>query len=154
LDRVRVDSGGQQEGDAAAAELVACDSVLLAETKDHANWEIICECAKSANGASADALKAACKQVEEQEDEHLYHTQGWGRELRLQALGLKAVLPPLEEKAGCKVRFRSAESQEEPLTDFLRTRISRSRCVSRSDELRRCVDCRPGTAHRSPSRTT
>jgi hypothetical protein len=80
------------EGDPGAAQLVACDSVLLAETKDHANWEIICECAKSAEGAPAAALKSACEQVEEEEDEHLHHTQGWGRELRLQALGLEAVV--------------------------------------------------------------
>jgi hypothetical protein len=86
------------EGDRNAAELVACDSVLLAETKDHANWEIICECAKAADGSAAQALKSACEQVEEQEDEHLYHTQGWGRELRLKMLGLKAVIPPPEEK--------------------------------------------------------
>jgi hypothetical protein len=90
------------EGDRAAAELVACDSVLLAETKDHANWEIICECSKSANGSAAQTLKSACEQVEDEEDEHLYHTQGWGRELRLKALGLKAVLPPPEEEQDAK----------------------------------------------------
>ena len=90
------------EDDPEAAQLVACDSVLLAETKDHANWEIICECAKSADGAAAQVLKSACEQVEEEEDEHLYHTQGWGRELRLKALGLKAVIPPPEEKRDAK----------------------------------------------------
>jgi hypothetical protein len=90
------------EGDRESAELVACDSVLLAETKDHANWEIICECAKSGDGSAAQALKSACEDVEEEEDEHLYHTQGWGRELRLKALGLKAVLPPPEEKQDAK----------------------------------------------------
>jgi rubrerythrin len=99
---VRAMEMARAEGDPVAAELVACDSVLLAETKDHANWEIICECAKSADGVAGEALKAACEEVEEQEDEHLYHTQGWGRELRLQALGLKAVLPPPEEKTDAK----------------------------------------------------
>jgi hypothetical protein len=29
------------EGDPAAAELVACDCVSLAEAKDHANWESV-----------------------------------------------------------------------------------------------------------------
>jgi len=76
------------EGDPGAAQLVAADSVLLAETKDHANWEIICECAKSADGAAGEALKSACRQVEEEEDEHLRRIQERGRELRLQALGL------------------------------------------------------------------
>jgi len=109
---VRAMEMARAEADAAAAELVACDSVLLAETKDHANWEIICECAKSADGASAAALKAACEQVEEQEDEHLYHTQGWGRELRLQALGLKAVLPPPEEKRDVKSAAAAEEARK------------------------------------------
>jgi len=90
------------EGDPESAQLVACDSVLLAETKDHANWEIICECAKAAPASAADALQSACKQVEEEEDEHLYHTQGWARELRLKALGLKAEIPPPEEKRDVK----------------------------------------------------
>lgn len=84
-------------GDAAAAELVACDCVVLAETKDHANWELIGECAKAADGELKQALVAAYDEVEEQEDEHLYHTKGWCRELWLQSLGLKAVLPPPEE---------------------------------------------------------
>jgi hypothetical protein len=32
-------------------------------------------------GDMAEALEEAYKQVEEQEDEHLYHTAGWSREL-------------------------------------------------------------------------
>jgi hypothetical protein len=109
---VRAMEMARAEGDVAAAELVACDSVLLAETKDHANWQIICECAKSADGASGDSLKAACKQVEGQEDEHLHHTQGWGRELRLQALGLKAVLPPPEERQDVKSASEAQDARK------------------------------------------
>ena len=84
-------------GDPAGAELVACESVVLAETKDHADWELIGECAKAAEGEAATALQAAYDEVEDQEDEHLYHTKGWCRELWLQSLGLPAVLPPPEE---------------------------------------------------------
>ena len=32
-------------------------------------------------GDRAKALKAAVEEVEEQEDEHLYHSTGWAREL-------------------------------------------------------------------------
>jgi hypothetical protein len=39
----------------------------------------------------------AYEQVEGEEDEHLYHTTGWTRELWIQALGMPAVLPPPEE---------------------------------------------------------
>jgi hypothetical protein len=100
------------EGDRDSAQLVACDSVLLAETKDHANWGIICECAKAAAGPAAEALQSACKQVEEEEDEHLYHTQGWARELRLKALGLKAVIPPPEEKRDVKSATQAEEAKK------------------------------------------
>ena len=90
------------EGNPAAAELVACESVLLAETKDHADWELLGECAKALEGEAAATLAAACEEIEDEEDEHLCHTQGWCRELWLKSLGLKAVLPPPEERKDVK----------------------------------------------------
>ena len=62
-----------------AAQLVACECVVEAETKDHLNWELIHEIAEKAKGEQREALKAAYEQVEEQEDEHLYHSTGWCR---------------------------------------------------------------------------
>ena len=86
-----------QEGEPAAAQLVAAECVTLAETKDHLNWELIGQVAKKAKGDEAKALKAAQEEVEDQEDEHLYHTAGWTRELWIESLGMPAVLPPPEE---------------------------------------------------------
>ena len=71
-------------GDPAAAELVACECVVLAETKDHSNWELIGKIAENGKGDAVDALKQAYEAVEQDEDHHLYHTQGWCRELWLQ----------------------------------------------------------------------
>jgi hypothetical protein len=85
------------EGEPEAAQIVAAECVVLAETKDHLNWELIGEAAKKAKGDTAKALKEAHEEVEEEEDEHLYHTQGWTRELWIQNLGMPAVLPPPEE---------------------------------------------------------
>lgn len=99
-------------GDAAAAELVACECVVLAETKDHANWELIGEAAKAADGQTAPVLQAAYDEVEDQEDEHLYHTKGWCRELWLQSLGLPAVLPPPEEKQHVATAVEAARAKE------------------------------------------
>jgi rubrerythrin len=84
-------------GDPQAAEIVACEAVVLAETKDHADWELIGAAAKAAQGETAEALASAYEQVEDEEDEHLYHTKGWCRELWLASLGLDAQLPPPEE---------------------------------------------------------
>jgi len=99
--------------DPPAAELVACECVVLAETKDHADWELIGECAKAAKGDDATALHAAYDEVEDQEDEHLYHTRGWCRELWLKSLGLKSVLPPPEEKQDVKTAAEAARVKEQ-----------------------------------------
>ena len=85
------------EGEPEAAQLVAAECVVLAETKDHQDWELIGEVSKKAKGDVAKALKEAHEEVEEEEDEHLYHTQGWARELWIESLGMPAVLPPPEE---------------------------------------------------------
>lgn len=79
------------------AELVAAECVVLAETKDHANWELIGLSAKKLTGAVSDILQKAHDAVEKDEDHHLYHTKGWSRELWIQSLGFPAVLPPPEE---------------------------------------------------------
>lgn len=98
----------RQKGDAAAAEIVAAECVVLAETKDHLNWELIGEIAKKAEGEEKKSLSDAHDQVEDQEDEHLYHTQGWTRELWLKSLGLPAVLPPPEERRDVKTAIGAA----------------------------------------------
>ncbi len=46
--------GGKPE----AAEIVAAECVVLAETKDHLNWELIGELAKTVKGEKGAALKA------------------------------------------------------------------------------------------------
>lgn len=89
-------------GDPAAAQLVAAECIVLAETKDHLDWELIGMCAEKAGGATAKVLREAYEEVEDQEDEHLYHTKGWCRELWVASLGMKAVLPPPEERKNVK----------------------------------------------------
>ena len=99
-------------GDLAAAQLVAAECVVDAETKDHQNWELIGQVADGLKGSEADALKAAYEEVEDEEDEHLYHTQGWSRELWLDHLGMAAVLPPPEEKKDVKTAIGAARAKQ------------------------------------------
>ena len=84
--------------DPESAQIVAAECVVFAETKDHLNWELLGELAKNADETEAALIMPAYEQVEEEEDEHLYHTQGWTRELWIEALGMPAVLPPPEEE--------------------------------------------------------
>jgi rubrerythrin len=101
-----------QAGKPEAAELVACECVVLAETKDHADWELISKVAAKSTGAQQKILKAAAEEVEEQEDEHLYHSKGWCRELWLDSLGMKAVLPPPEERKHVKSAIGAARAEQ------------------------------------------
>lgn len=82
---------------AQAAQLVAGECVVLAETKDHQNWELIGHLAAHGLGGATAALNTAFSLVGDEEQHHLYHTKGYVRELWLQALGLPALLPPPEE---------------------------------------------------------
>jgi len=99
------------QGPKEAAQLVAAECVTLAETKDHLNWELIGELAKSVEGERGEALAAAYAQVEDEEDEHLYHTVGWSRELWIEALGLQAVLPPPEERRDVRTEVGAARAK-------------------------------------------
>ena len=98
--------------DPSAAQLVAAESVVEAETKDHQNWELIGILAEETSGDLAKYLKEAHEEVEDEEDEHLYHTMGWARELWIESLGLKAVLPPPEEEKDVKTAIGQARAKK------------------------------------------
>jgi rubrerythrin len=100
-----------ESGDPGAAQIVAAEAVVLAETKDHLNWHLLGEAAKELKGEKAKAVKAAYEEVEDEEDEHLYHTAGWTRELWIESLGMRAVLPPPEEVKDVKTAIGAARAQ-------------------------------------------
>jgi ferritin-like metal-binding protein YciE len=95
----------------AAAELVAAECVVLAETKDHMNWELIGRVAKKATGDTKKALQEAHSEVESQEDHHLYHTKGFCRELWIDSLGMPAVLPPPEEEKSVETAIGASRAE-------------------------------------------
>lgn len=106
--KMALSSGGPPE----AAQLVAAECVVFAETKDHLNWELIGKVAEKLKGAGGKALKAAYDEVEDQEDEHLYHTKGWTRELWIDSLGMPAVLPPPEEVKKVETAIGAARAEQ------------------------------------------
>jgi len=101
-----------QAGKPDAAQLVATECVVEAETKDHLNWELIGQIAEKVKGPEAQILQEAYDEVEEEEDEHLYHTTGWARELWIASLGLPAVLPPPEEEKDVKTAIGAARAKQ------------------------------------------
>jgi hypothetical protein len=121
LSLVRTMGVALQAGKPQEAQIVAAECVVLAETKDHMNWQLIGAACEFLEGAEQAALKAAFDEVEDEEDEHLYHSTGWARELHMEALGLEAQLPPAEEVEDVKteveaanVRKQRKESIEQP----------------------------------------
>jgi rubrerythrin len=102
----------KKAGEPEAAEIVATECVVLAETKDHMNWHLLNEVAADAKGETRKALKAACDEVEDEEDEHIYHSKGWCRELWMNCLGLDAVLPPPEEQKDVKTAIGAARAEQ------------------------------------------
>jgi hypothetical protein len=76
------------------------------------NWELIGEAAKKIKGEEGKALKEAHEQVEKEEDEHLYHTMGWSRELWIESLGFPAVIPPPEEEKDVKTAIGAARAKQ------------------------------------------
>lgn len=99
-------------GDRDAAQLVACECVVLAQTKDHLDWELLAAFATKYSGHGADELKRAIEEVEGQKDEHFHHSKGWCRELWLKSLGLMAVLPPPEERDNVKIAIGVAHGEQ------------------------------------------
>src|SRR5262245_1879189 len=82
---VEVMAAAQATGERKRAQIVAAECVVDAETKDHLNWELIGEAARKLKGAEGKALQEAVGEVEDEEDEHLYHSQGWCRELWMES---------------------------------------------------------------------
>src|SRR5436190_15080637 len=101
----------RENGTPEAAQLVAAECVTLAETKDHQNWHLLRELQKEQKGDKAKVLKDAIEEVEDQEDEHLYHTKGWARELWIESMGMPAVLPPPEEEKDVKTAIGAARAE-------------------------------------------
>ena len=102
----------REAGEPDAAQIVAAECVVEAETKDHLNWELLAQVAEKSKGDDRKILRDALDQVENEEDEHLYHTTGWSRELWIQSLGLPAVIPPPEEEKGVKTAIGAARAKQ------------------------------------------
>lgn len=99
-----------------AAQLVAAECIVEAESKDHQNWVLIGALAEHVSGELGTALQEAYDEVFEQEAEHLFHTMGWARELWLESLDVPAAIPPPEEEQHTKTQIgagRAAKARED-----------------------------------------
>ncbi len=103
----------KDKGSPAAAELVAGECVVMAETKDLLNWELIGHLAEHGKGEATNVLKTAAEAVGHDEEHHLYHTKGFTRELWIESLGLPAVVPPPEEVKKVETAIGAARAEHQ-----------------------------------------
>jgi len=95
-----------------AAEIVAAECVLVAETKDHANWSLIGQLFGN-RFVERDAIEAAYERVEPEEEEHLARARAWARELWLAAIGRR----PASARGGTHGHSSSSTERNELRVD-------------------------------------
>ncbi len=86
-----------------AAELIACECVVLAESKDRAGWELLARCGEQAAPSAQTLIADAVRQVTAEEDAQFFHAKAWCRELWLKSLGVSAVAPPRAERPSLRL---------------------------------------------------
>lgn len=70
-----------------AAEINAVENIILAETKDHADWELLGKIARQSDEEKIrDVLKPAVSEVEPEEDQHLNWTKDQLGRLEMSAI--------------------------------------------------------------------
>jgi rubrerythrin len=93
---LRTMEAARNAGDRQAAQIVACECVMLAEAKDLFNWSLLGTVAQQLQGREREVLLAAHQRIEQEEEAHLRRMRSWCRELWLQSLGLAAEATPTE----------------------------------------------------------
>lgn len=101
-----------RDKDPRLGELVAAESIVEAESKDHQNWELLGKMIEHLEGDLRQNVQEAYDEVTEQEAEHLFHTMGWARELWLDYMGVPAVLPPPEEQKQVETQIGAARAEQ------------------------------------------
>ena len=96
-----------------AAQIVAGECVVDAETKDHATGSSSARSPRRSTERRGQALDEAYEEVEDEEDEHLYHTRGGAGSCGSTSLGMPAVLPPPEEEEDVETAVAEARVNQQ-----------------------------------------
>ena len=94
------------------AELNAIENIVLAETKDHADWELIGKIARqSSDDRLREVLGAAASEVEQEEDEHLNWTRKKLGDLQMEALTKGAGSEKKSESPKAKAPMKKSSTE-------------------------------------------
>lgn len=95
------------------AQLVACECVCEAELKDHLNWSLLEHIVENGPKKWANALREPVEATLKEEAHHLFHTEGYARELWLKGLGFPAALPPPEEAKSVETKIGAGRAEHQ-----------------------------------------
>jgi rubrerythrin len=94
-----------------AAQLNAIENIVLAETKDHADWELLGKIVRQTTDSHLrEVLGPAVDTVEQEEDEHLNWTRKKLGDLQMQALTKAGKVPPKSTSGGTSTSKKRAQS--------------------------------------------
>ena len=79
-------------------ERLAAECVLEWESRTHVAWDLLYELAAEATGEEGEALRAACAEAPDQQDERLHRARAWTRSLWLAALGRPSAVPSRRQR--------------------------------------------------------
>jgi hypothetical protein len=83
----------QRSAPDAEGERLAAECVLEWETRAKVAWDLLNELAAGTKGTEGEALRAACAEAPDQQDERVHRARAWTRALWLAALGRRAAVP-------------------------------------------------------------
>ena len=80
------------------AQRLAAECVLEWESRTRVAWDLLYELAAEASGEEAAALRTACAEAPDQQDERLHRARAWTRALWRVALGRRSVVPARRQR--------------------------------------------------------
>ena len=101
-------AGGPPE----AAQLVAAECVVHAETKDHLNWELLGEAARGLKGEDASASRTPGRTSRSRKTSTCITPRDGAANCGLSRSGFPAVLPPPEEEKDVKTAIGAARAKK------------------------------------------
>ena len=103
----------REDGEPEAAQIVAAECVVLAETKDHQNWELLGEIAKKLTGERTKAIsETRTKRWRTRRTSTSTTRRAGAGSCGSSHLGIAAVLPPPEEKKDVKTAIGAARAKQ------------------------------------------
>lgn len=89
---------GSEKAPQDEAERLAAECVLEWESRTRVAWELLYELAAVTGGEEGEALRAACAEAPDQQDERFHRARAWARSLWLAALGRPMPVPARRKK--------------------------------------------------------